>query len=373
VNSIKDKIIRTYEYIKKRPTLAVFMGTLIFILAIVILFTYSNVLVYNYNPNRSGQITGLGKGQPILPALVQYDSGHYKDVAIYGYNKDINAAFLPLFPLSIRLVHKFILNIDLASLIAAWSFLVFAVIAFYKFIESEVKKHNLKFSPYIVLGLIAIFPTSFYFAIPYTESLFLLLSSLAFLTYRRNLYYVSAIFAFLASLTKYQGLVFGLYVLVDVIYKKRDFIRRSIPMIFAGLGFLSYMYYLYVKYKNPFEFLKVEKYWGRDYGNILMNLVHSFRPEYIWYIPVIVIALYGVYKYLERPFFWYGLVYLLLPLSNGRIDALNRYVLTDLPLFLGLAAVYLAWNKVYRFMYVFGSGYLLCMSIMLFANSYLVA
>ena len=58
----------------KHPYISLIIGAILFIAAVVILFTYSNILIYNFNPDRTAKVTGLGKGQPILPALVQYDS-----------------------------------------------------------------------------------------------------------------------------------------------------------------------------------------------------------------------------------------------------------------------------------------------------------
>jgi Gpi18-like mannosyltransferase len=371
--NIKKNIDNTVKVLKNRPYLILLLGSILFIFSIIILFTYSNILIYNFSPDRSGKLTGLGRGQAVIPAMVQYDSGHYIAIAEHGYKFDYNAAFLPLFPLSIRLATYFINNIQLAALAIDWIFLILAVLIFYKFIKFEIDKNKLNISPWLVLGLISIFPTSFYFAIPYTESLFLLLTASAFYFYNKNKYIYSSVFAFLASLTKYLGVVFALFILIDLIIKKKDKLIKIIPLVFSGLGFITYMIFLNNSYGNPLEFLKAEKYWGRDYGSIFLNFAHSFRPEYLWYFPVISIALYGVYKYLNKSYFWYSLVYLLIPLSNGRLDALNRYVITDLPIFIGLTLIFVSLSKGYRYFYLFGSGYLFSMSILLFANGYLVA
>src|SRR6185369_16446145 len=115
-------------------------------------------------------------------------------------------------------------------------------------IDFELRERDLRMTPWLTLGLFAIFPTAFYLAIPYTESLFLLVNVSALYAYRRGNYALAAVCAALASLTKYQGAVLAVFFAADFWFsKKRDW-QKLLPALGAVSGLAVYMTFLHANY-----------------------------------------------------------------------------------------------------------------------------
>ena len=67
--------------------------------------------------------------------------------------------------------------------------------------------------------LICVFPTSYFFLMPYTESLFFLLAVTAFWGARRGEWAVAATAAALAALTRSVGIVLAPALLVEALHQ----------------------------------------------------------------------------------------------------------------------------------------------------------
>jgi len=364
---------RLFVYLAKHYVLACVLAAVAFIAVMVGLLEYTDVLVYSFLPNDAVNVASKGLHQPFLQSLVQYDSGHYLRIAQNGYQQLPDAAFLPLFPLSVLYVERIIASYGWAGLVAAWLALGAAVVVLYKWVEFELRERGIRMTPWLTLGLLAIFPTAFYLAIPYTESLFLLVNVSALYAYRRGNYGLAAVCAALASLTKYQGAVLAVFFAADYWFsQKRDW-QKLLPVAGALSGLGVYMTFLHANYGSFFEFLRAQKEWGRLHGSPLKNFAESFRVEYLWFLPVLAAGLRAVYKYLGKAYFWYTLAFVLLPLSSGRLDGLSRYMLSAVPLFLGLAIAYHnSRNGLLKTAYTGGSLFVAAWLIMLFANGYIV-
>ena len=355
--------------------LAVVLGVAGFIAIVVAAAIYADALVINYS-YMSGQPPGIGAHITITKTLNQYDARHYIDIAEHGYHAVDNAAFLPLYPLLIHIVAGMTrLPVEWASLIVSWVALFAAgsVLLLWVRVELRLSKvHDI--SPWLVLGILAIFPTAFYFALAYTESIFMMLTVGSLWLYRRGNYIYAGILAGLSSATRYQGAMLAVLFLADYVFTARKDWRKLIAFVLCGAGVLSYMLFLAAHYGSPFEFLLAEKQWQRLSGNIIVNLIRSFTPVYIWFITVLGLGLIGVWRYLGKAYFIYSLVFILLPLSSGRFDSINRYMVSLAPLFLGLAIVGVRMTpKPIRLLYIVSSAFLLGWSIVLFANGYWVA
>jgi hypothetical protein len=93
----------------------------------------------------------------------------------------------------------------------------------------------------------------------------------------------------------------------------------------------------------------------------------------VWFLPVLFIGLWATYKFLGKSWFFYSLIFILIPLASGRLDSLSRYMLTLVPLFLGLALWLESKPKLVTTFYIISSAFLLAWSILLFTNNYWVA
>jgi hypothetical protein len=358
--------------IKKYPLSAVLIAALIFIIFIVSAGIYANALVYN-ETTINGLATGMGVHQSVSGTFIQYDTKHYIQIAKYGYVQKTDAAFFPLYPLIIRAVER-VTKISYAwtSIIISWAALCLAAIVLFKWIELELNKLNQKMSPWFAMGVIAIFPTAFFFGMPYTESLFLLLNVAALYTFRKGYFLPAAAFAALSALTHDQGVLLVIFFSMDFWLSKKHDYKKIIPIVGCILGLAIFMLFLKIHYGSFFEFLTAEKSWGRLRGNFILNLIKSFRPFYTWYVGVSLLGLYAVYKYLGTSYFVYSLIFTLLPLTTGSFDSLNRLEVSVVPLFLGLAILINKIPNFFRYLYVASSIFLFAWSIMLFVNGYWV-
>src|SRR3989344_6660943 len=137
-----------------------------------------------------------------ITTLANFDGVHYLLIAKNGYTQ-YQQAFFPLYPLLIRLLSPlFSSNYLLTGLfISNFSFLLGL---FYLNKYLLISKYPISNIKYLFLFLIA-FPSSFFFGAVYTEGLFFLLiiSTLYFL--KKENYFLTAVFAFLASLTRLIG------------------------------------------------------------------------------------------------------------------------------------------------------------------------
>jgi Gpi18-like mannosyltransferase len=367
--------VRVGDFIKRHPIYTVVVAALLFIIFVAVASLYSNAVVWNLG-TAQGLAVGRGGTPSIMQTFVQYDGFQYTHIAQYGYTNSSYTAFLPFYPILVRTVaHVLPVSVGWAALLVSWASLCGAAIVVYKWVTFETVRRGTKISPWVTLGLIAIFPTAFYLSLPYTESLFILLNVSALLLYRKRLYLWAGLVAALAGATRFQGVLLLAFFAFDFLFdgERKDY-KKLIPIVLGSLGMVAYMAYLGVHFGNPLEFLVAEKGWGRLHGNLILNLIYSMRPLYLWFMPVLAMGLWSIWKYLGKSYFWYSLLFTLLPLSSGKLDSINRYMLSLTPMFLGFAM--LAQNKApkqLRLLYIVSSAFLLAWSILLFANGYWVA
>lgn len=352
----------------------VLLGAFLFLVLVLGIGTYANATLYDFNIDP----TALGTGRSnlsIVSSFFRYDTAEYKNIIQNGYSV-VTVAFFPLFPLTANLVMK-LTSIDAtwAILVTSWMFFFLAAVVVFYWIRFELKERRSQMSPWAVVGLIALFPTAFYFISGYSESLFVFLTVGSLFAYRKQHYVLAAVLGALSAATRVQGAAVAVFFLCDYLFSK-DWSKwkKLIPVIVAPLGVLAYMLYLHYSFGNPFEFIIAQQqYWGRLHGNVITNLISSFRPVYVWFLPVLVIGLWATYKFLGKSWFFYSLIFILIPLASGRLDSLSRYMLTLIPLFLALALWLESKPKLVTTFYIISSAFLLAWSILLFTNNYWVA
>ena len=153
-----------------------------------------------------------------------WDGSLYAIIAQRGYHGLATAAFPPLLP---AIERAFWVG---ASVRPALAGLIVANIAelgafglFHRLVERESDLATARRA----LIYLAIFPTAFYLALPYTESLFLLLSIGVFLAVRGRRWMVAGALVALATLTRQTGILLCIPLLVEYWRDRRD--RRAEP------------------------------------------------------------------------------------------------------------------------------------------------
>jgi hypothetical protein len=233
-------------------------------------------------PGRAGPPATLGWHNAI-DATERQDAVWYLRLADAGWSpNDASAAFFPLYPLTVRAVAWVVPGDDLlaALLVSNLAFLG-ALLALFA-LTAEAFGERVARRAIVVA---AIFPTAFFFLAPYTESLFLLLSILAFREARHDRWGRVAVFGALAALTRSVGILLIPALLLDAIGRGRAGGPRALGARVAGaaaiaLGPLSWFAWWGAAHGNWLAPLDAQAGWGRELQLPWVSLGHAV--EFAW-------------------------------------------------------------------------------------------
>jgi len=142
--------------------------------------------------------------QLLLEVWQRWDVLHYQRIAAQGYTDNQSSVFPPLLPALTRLLGIALgANYLLAALVVSNLSFFLALVIFYKLTQLD---HGDRTAQRATLYL-SVFPTAFFFGVPYSESLFFLLLMLFFYATQKRRWAVASVAAGLASFTRIQGLV----------------------------------------------------------------------------------------------------------------------------------------------------------------------
>jgi hypothetical protein len=197
-----------------------------------------------------------------------------------------NWAFFPLFPLLGRILRA------VTGLSAFWSGTAVAILCFAGFAALSSRYRALtrpqaRPVPWIVT--LIVYPSSFYFFMVYTESLYLLLTVLLLLSVRTRDFTGACVATGLATATRPTGVIAIPYLLVEGAWRARTAFRRELdlatrtriladiafPLALAPLGLICYMAYLYWLTGDTLAFSHVQVAWSRILLNPLKMLYWS--------------------------------------------------------------------------------------------------
>jgi hypothetical protein len=145
-----------------------------------------------------------GAAFPLVGVWQRWDACWYTKIATFGYEPGINSAnFWPLFPLLTAVTGRLLFGaMALGGLIVAGVAYIVAMTGIERLVSRDF---DLGTARRTVIA-ISVWPAAFFFFAPFTESLFLATSVWALLAARERCWWLAAIAALLASLTRIQGL-----------------------------------------------------------------------------------------------------------------------------------------------------------------------
>ena len=126
-------------------------------------------------------------------------------------------------------------------------------------------------------------------------------------------------------------------------------------------------------------FIEAQKFWGRLSESYFSSLIYSFRPLYLWFIGFVLLGIKGLMSLkdlsLRNSLIGYSAALILLPLSSGSFDSINRYVVVAFPLFIGVFLALFGGKASVgrtnlRLLYFVSSSFLLAWYLLLFSNGY---
>jgi hypothetical protein len=333
----------------------------------------------------------------------RWDSVHYSYLAMHGYTDWWRTVFFPLFPLLERYVALVVGDPFIAGLVISNVAGLGMLIVLYRLVEEDFDSER----AYRTALYLSVFPTAFFFAAAYTESLFLLLALLSFYCMRQGNWWLAGVFGFFATLTRSTGLLLLLPFCYEYL-RQHQFKLKTIhfdvfggTLIGAALGL--FMLYCYHRFHSFFPFTRAEHFmWSRDPQSpwfIIKNVVagitqsngflsfHALRniidaSQILLILVLIILAVVGPWRFPRRLWVYaiYAIVlFVVLQTSPVRVNPIRgpfplqsfpRYMLEVFPAFIVLAG--LGKYRTVHLSYVMLSGVVLFVLLSLFLTGHWV-
>ena len=378
---------RAYTRIKGSP---VFVGSVAFLLyriaitAVIALLAFYLPPTPEAAPDREivhSETEALAQN-PVSEYLVlpwfRWDTVDYVSLSIDGYNPDNNnTVWPPLYPFLIKMLNLIVADPVVCALIisnlAAWGF--FILLAGYtgRFYDKSLVKETLFW--------ITAFPTAFFLVAGYTESLFLLFA-LACLFFARNRKWLPAgLFGVLAILTRNQGIVLCLPILVLMVQEHHEsafkltvseLLKRVIALGMIPMAFMIYV--LYVKWivQAPWPWVALKNGWYIVMRWPWIGLFGNFStlciPSHVIVSPIfsrtsdLVLTLLAFFilikmrrkTYLYELSYAWGSMALMMCKTVGGIvtSSYSRYLLSVYVIFIGLSQIVKGrWSRLALFFF----------------------
>lgn len=253
---------------------------------------------------------GLWLGSDVLPrrghphqeengladAFFGWDATWYSEIAARGYaynpNEQSSVAFFPAYPLLGRGI-VIISGVEpRISLMACTVISLTAVFVLMQFYCTRIHQATLEGSA-LVITIFGLFPTTLFFRMAYTESLFVLLLLLSMYGMARHWpHFLVAVIIGLATATRPVGVallpVFAYFLWQESGSWGRFLLRAVLLLPLACWGLLAYMGYLWHEFGDPLAFVRTQQHWAvRPLPSPGRRIVELLVLEPIWsvYVP----------------------------------------------------------------------------------------
>src|SRR5436309_5394925 len=333
----------------------------------------------------------------------RWDSLHYSYLATHGYTDWWRTVFFPLFPLLERGLALVTHDPFIAGLVISNVAGLGMLIVLYRLVEEDFDSER----AYRTALYLSVFPTAFFFAAAYTESLFLLLALLSFYYMRQGNWWLAGVFGFFATLTRSTELLLLLPFCYEYL-RQHQFKLKTIhfdvfggTLIGAALGL--FMLYCYHRFHSFFPFVRAEHFmWSRDpqspwflIKNVIAGIAqsngllsfHALRNiidagQILLILALIILAVVGPWRFPRRLWVYaiYAIVFFVaLQINPVKVNpirgpfplqAFPRYMLEVFPAFIVLAG--LGKYRTVHLSYLMVSGVVLFVLLSLFLTGHWV-
>ena len=377
-----------------RDALFVFVLSRSLIFVIFIFVGHLNIVTLPDHPTNIREAFIRLEGAPIARRLRETmwraDVAHYVVISRAGYQDNPNDvateqggawAFLPLFPLLLWLLSKITSDVILLAAALSNVFFLVALFLLHKFTlasgyDREVARRAVFY--------MSCFPVSYFFSVPLTESLFVLLTVGSLYAAKQDRWWTAGVLGALSSATRVVGVLLFPALLVLSWQKYRmTGLRRAVGVALVPFGLFAFMFYSWWRVGNAWAFRDSEVVWGRKPTFFLTPLVkYIIHPQTVaepWNFNLlnacaallVFVAVYVLIKHREWALAAFALLSVLLPLSSGLLQSLDRYALANFPMFIALALMARSYtlDQTIRFIFI------ACLGIMtaLYAANYTIA
>lgn len=349
--------------------------------------------------------------EPFMNHQVSWDSEFYLSIATEGYDDpsvrlvttregeklSMNYAFLPLYPLTMRVIRIPFTWLGLtpvgasalAGVLVALMGTLGGMVALFDLMRCELGEAGGRRAAFYLL----IFPSSFFLAQVYTEGLFIGLSLGCLAVLRRHQFGLAALLAVLATWTRGIGIALFLPLLIawleqggwQMVASRRwsgKIARQGLLTLSPIAAYLIWMAVLGRQFtavedawfgRSTLDFGRMAAGWGYAIERFLSGEIGPMRVYYGIEFAAVLLALTACIVTLRRHpgAALFGLAALLIPLTSGAPQSLVRYVLSVPPVFMALGR----WgqNEVFDRTWTVGSLLLMGMLTTLFTFDMWVA
>lgn len=280
------------------------------------------------------------------------DAWWYRTIALKGYerrpfdlSRDANWAFFPLFPKSVRALRlsgNFAIDALIVSNLAFLAALLMLA-------ELIVAAGGTWKDASRAVFYAAFFPTSYFYSLPQSESLFLLLAVGAFLAAERGVWWAAGMSGGLAALTSVTGVLLFPALILFAIERRHNARWRLLWLLLIPLSLAGFMLRLNRLTGNPLAFLDIQPRFGHSLVPFWRPLLGYLRCPWCVSEPwnlvalnfaiAILLLVAGVAFAVQRQwaYAFFTLASILVPLSGGSLQSIGRYALTAFPLFFWLS------------------------------------
>lgn len=330
---------------------------------------------------------------PLLDGWARWDSAHYINVALNGYGLDDpeqmgqRVAFFPLYPLLTRFVATITgaeetnAGYAIAAIVAA-NLCFFAAVPLFAKLAARLSSIEIART---ATTLLLVSPLAFFLNAAYTESLFLLLSILAFLFAYDRRWLPASIAIALASATRLFGLALIPAILL-IAWRNRASVRELATIVIVSpLGTLAFFGWLWWEYGDPLTYFDAQSNWGTwqdrvgtyldvltgQPGQMLANTHNTMILINVGLALVWLVALYWVWRHLEPGIALYSTIIVVFHFVYTW-NSLGRYLLPALGVYI-VGAMLLhrpGWNTWVRDSVLLGSTIALTLLTILFSHGF---
>jgi Mannosyltransferase (PIG-V) len=330
------------------------------------------------------------------PLYAKFDSGWYLAIIEWGYGKPppdgkpSNHAFFPLYPTASKVLHDtFALDGFHAGLLVTYACLFLAMSAFWREGVARLGEKDARASVVFFL----LFPTAFFLAAVYAESMFLLFALLAFRDARGGPTGKAALWGFLLGLTRASALAAAPALFLAALEPRASDARRRLGRAFLVGAVPAATVFLWIFgigwiYGEPGLFFRSMEGWHRGASPISgigawffsmgLRFKHmSWRSDpsmALDYGAALLFVLVGIYQLRKRRWSdaaWTGAA-VALPMTTGLSGGMPRFFLVVYPVYFALVEGSRGRPRL-RLLWWITSGILLLAAAARFVNWHWVA
>jgi hypothetical protein len=322
-----------------------------------------------------------------LRANTRLPMGQFRSTQREGYRR---YAFLPLYPLAVRVLTPF-MPIATAALVATFLLGLLAVLAFVHFFDVYFPERREESG--WSLALLLLFPFSVFYALYYAEVVFLALSLMLFAALERERYLEMGLWGALLCLSRPTGAFVLAPVGLVLLWRTRALAtegRWRLVRAYGGaalipLGLVPFFVLCQVETGHWDMYrLAVVQGWGTELGSVADNLaeklrvailgfgdlpLHAFRYSKVETAVMVAAGALLVWMWTRRDFprvltGWATLMWLVPVLTGTQTTSFSRYMIVAFPLFVFLGLRLPRWLRG-GLLVAFAVGYYLALELVI--------